>query len=151
MRSLFFAAQQGAARLCRAALFVCAMVTYSYITDDGELFERQFRMGSARRSIRLPDGRRASRCFAADHVRKRSGKCWPRFSDALGVHPDQIPEAVAEYKRNGVKVEFNAEGQLKMDNRSHQNDVLKAGGWANYDAGYGDRSPVSRCQTKGRQ
>lgn len=50
---------------------------------------------------------------------------WPRVSDALGVHPSQIPEAIEEAKRLGTHLDFTKDGSAIVDGPQHQNDLLK--------------------------
>jgi hypothetical protein len=68
-------------------------------------------------------------------------KAWPVHSDALGVHPTQVKDAVAFYKSKGVHVEFDRACRLIMRDRAHRNEVLRASGFHDRNAGYGDRAP----------
>lgn len=51
---------------------------------------------------------------------------WPICSDAAGCHPSQIPEAMEEAKRLGVRVEFEKDGRVKFDNEAHKRQYSKA-------------------------
>jgi hypothetical protein len=64
---------------------------------------------------------------------------WDYESDAAGVHPDQVPEAVAYCKEQGVPTHFNPQtGNPVMENRKHRRDFHKIWGVKDRDAGYGD-------------
>ncbi len=64
---------------------------------------------------------------------------WPMESDAAGVHPEQVGEAMAHAVSQGVPTEFNREtGNPIFRSRQHRNDFLKAHGLKDKDAGYGD-------------
>lgn len=63
----------------------------------------------------------------------------PLASEALAVHPDQIPEAIEDARRKGVPVEFDAAtGAPVFSCRTQRNAYLKAYGYFDRDAGYGD-------------
>lgn len=53
---------------------------------------------------------------------------YPILSDALGVHPDQIPEAREHYRKRGVSVDFAPDGRLVMADSAHRKRVLRAAG-----------------------
>lgn len=63
----------------------------------------------------------------------------PLISDALAVHPSQIPEAIEDAKRKGLgEVDFLKDGRPRFNSRGAFNAYLKAYGFFNKDAGYGD-------------
>jgi hypothetical protein len=62
----------------------------------------------------------------------------PKLSEALAVHPDQVPEAVEDAKRKGVPTRFEADGRPVITSRAHQKAYLKAYGFHNRDGGFGD-------------
>lgn len=51
---------------------------------------------------------------------------WPIVSDALAVHHDQVPEAIADAKKRGVPTEFRRDGRPILRDRSHRKAYLKA-------------------------
>lgn len=53
---------------------------------------------------------------------------WPLESDAAGVHPTQIPAAMDEAKRLGVRVEFTKNGSAIFDTPGDRRKYLKAVG-----------------------
>lgn len=64
---------------------------------------------------------------------------WPLESDAAGVHPDQVNEAMVHAVSQGVPTEFNPKtGNPIFRSRRHRNDFLKAHGLRDNNAGYGD-------------
>jgi hypothetical protein len=64
--------------------------------------------------------------------------CWPIESMAVGVHPDQIPEAVAHSRSRGVPLEFTADGKAILTDRGHRREVLRTLGMHDNNGGYGD-------------
>ena len=62
----------------------------------------------------------------------------PLHSVALGVHPAQITEAVADAKAKGVPTEFDTEGDPVFTSRRHRKEYLKAYGFRDRNGGYGD-------------
>ena len=115
---------------------------YCYTTADGHTTDHVFDIGQAPMSITLPDGQTAFRDIAAEHPasgpRCAVGSKWPIYSDAAGVHPDQIPEAMAYCESVGVPTSYTKDGRAILVSRSHRAKHLKAVGLYDRDAGYGD-------------
>ncbi len=60
-------------------------------------------------------------------------------SDALAVHPSQIPEVMARNKRHGLSIEYNeSDGRPILKDRGQRRDLLKIEGVHDNDGGYGD-------------
>ena len=118
------------------------MPTYCFRTDDGEVVElplsiaEKARMGD---EITLGDGRRAVRDFMSEHSTEgpRPGT-WPLYSDAAGVHPDQIPAARARAERNGVPTDFTPDGRVVFRSRKHRKEFCEVFGLYDRSGGYGD-------------
>jgi len=91
--------------------------------------------------IYTQDGKRAYRDIMAEQ-RCSTGRArqWARglASDALAVHPDQIPEARAYDKAHGVPTEYKADGRPIFTGRGHRKAYCKAHGVHDNDGGYGD-------------
>lgn len=65
--------------------------------------------------------------------------CWPMTSDALAVHPEQIPAVRARNRRHGVRgVEYNAKGQAILADRAARRDLMALEGYHDNQGGYGD-------------
>ena len=63
--------------------------------------------------------------------------CKPFASDALGVHPDQVPEATKALRAAGVMADFDKEGRLVVTSDKQFREAAKACGlWTGRD-GYG--------------
>ena len=62
----------------------------------------------------------------------------PKLSDGLAVHPDQVPEFMAEDKKRGVPIEYHRDGRAVINSRAQQKAYLTAYGFHNRDGGYGD-------------
>jgi hypothetical protein len=118
------------------------MATYCYTSPGGETFEFTCDMGTAPATITV-GGEVCQRDIPAEHPapggrRRRYVKPWPLHSDALGVHPSQIPAAQREAARHGVRLDFDGEGRAILESRGHRNRVMRATGHHDLDAGYGD-------------
>lgn len=61
---------------------------------------------------------------------------WPMLSDGAGVHPRQIPDAMAADKRAGVRVEYAADGRAKYENQTQRHAHLKSLGLHDNNGGY---------------
>jgi len=65
--------------------------------------------------------------------------CWPMRSDALAVHPDQIPEVMERNKRHGVHVEYDPKtGEAILADRGQRRDLNRIEGFHDRRGGYGD-------------
>lgn len=89
-------------------------------------------------------GKRCKACKFQPAKEKFHKAQWPIWSDSLGVHPDQIPAAVAEGKRLGFSLEFRADGAVRVDSLQHQRELGKALG------GYTDISKREITQPRNR-
>lgn len=59
-------------------------------------------------------------------------------SEALAVHPLDIPEAVASARAKGIPTNFDAHGRPIFTSRGHRKRYLKAYGFHDRNGGYGD-------------
>ncbi len=65
--------------------------------------------------------------------------CWPMKSEALAVHPDQIPEALARNKRHGIQgVSYDRLGRAVLADRGARRDLMRLEGVHDNQGGYGD-------------
>jgi hypothetical protein len=63
----------------------------------------------------------------------------PILSDALAVHPAQIPGAMLRNARHGLHVEYNQEdGRPILRDRGQRRDLMRIEGAHDNDGGYGD-------------
>jgi hypothetical protein len=62
---------------------------------------------------------------------------WPIYSEAAGVHPDQINEAKDNLQKQGVPTDFTPDGRLIFRDRMHRRKVLKAMGLVDRSSYYG--------------
>jgi hypothetical protein len=122
------------------------MPIYHFTSDDGETIERVCSMKD------IPDGveqdgkwykRDAMRtiCTHRYQVHDGNGRYYRTRmieSDALSVHPDQIPEAMEDAQRRRVKVQFDAEGTAKFSSRKQMKEYAEAYGFFDRNGGYGD-------------
>lgn len=66
---------------------------------------------------------------------------WPILSDAMGVHPSQIQEAMAFDARHGVPTEYTPDGRPILLDRWHRKRYAEAHGFYDRNGGYGDPQP----------
>ncbi len=85
----------------------------------------------------------AWRDLRVEHSGIRDSGCaaWPKYCDASGVHPDQIPEAREHLRSRGVPTDFLPDGRAVYTSRGHRKKALKAVGMHDRNAGYGDPAP----------
>jgi sugar/nucleoside kinase (ribokinase family) len=116
------------------------MPTYCFRRADGSVVTRFYHMrDEIPRRIVCDDGEEAVRDLKAEHDGPHASPgCWPMTSIALGVHPAQVGDAVAEAKRKGVPTEFLPDGRPILRDRAHRRAYMKALGYFDRDAGYSD-------------
>lgn len=105
------------------------MPVYCYRTKRGTFrVERVYSMRAVPRTIRVR-GRTLYRDIAAEHggFRNTPG-IWPMASDAAGVHPSQIAEAMAEDRRNGVPTDYTRDGRPILRDPDHYKRYMEANG-----------------------
>ncbi len=117
------------------------MPIYCYRRPGGEIIERAFPMGEAPQSVCV-NGCVAERDFQAEHssVKELRGTApggWPMESNALALHPDQVPEQARRAREAGVPTDFKA-GRPVLTDRSHRKRYCKFVGVRDNDGGYGD-------------
>jgi hypothetical protein len=64
--------------------------------------------------------------------------CWPMVSEAMAVHPRQIPEAEASARAKGVPTSFDGEGRPVFNDPGHRKAYCRAYGVHANNGGYGD-------------
>jgi len=100
-----------------------------------ELVRRQRPDGT----INLGGGRIGERDWSAENAPQTAkASCWPMESDALGVHPGQIPEASRRFREMGVPTRFAPNGAAILENRRHRAQLIRARGFHDRDGGYSD-------------
>lgn len=117
------------------------MILYRYVCSHcGKDARHAFQSGKAKKTVKCSCGKTAERHYGRGTPQK--GDIWTEhWSDAAGVHPDQIAETTTMlYNRTGKRYDFNKEGQIHFESRQHRAAALKAMGLVDLDAGYGDPS-----------
>lgn len=117
------------------------MPLYCYVSDAGDTLELFQPMDDAKWSIRR-NGVTYHRDLHAEHGRfKNTPGNWPMVSDAMGVHPSQIPEATEQLRRAGItesEASFVKNGGLKLETRRARTKCANALRFFDRDAAYGD-------------
>lgn len=67
----------------------------------------------------------------------------PLASDALKVHPKQIAKAREDAEKKGVPTDFMPDGRPVFRSRQHRASYMKAYGFFDRNAGYGDAADGS--------
>ena len=70
----------------------------------------------------------------------------PRFSDSMGINPDQEPEVRKRFPK--LDLTFDAEGRLLVKNRKHKLELAKAFGMAEYDGSSWRDFPQSHVRVR---
>lgn len=125
------------------------MPTYCYTTDDGEVVERHFPIAKRRKSITLPDGRRAIRDLSAEgRSRRYSVSAWPvLLGGTIGGDNRLKRERETLSRQKGVPTEFvqTRDGlKAKFTCQTHLNDFCRAFGVGDHDAGYRGVQPPNK-------
>ena len=63
---------------------------------------------------------------------------WPMASDAAGVHPDQVKEAVAHSEAIGIPTQFDSEGRAIFTGPRHRKAYCEAIGLYDRNGGYSE-------------
>lgn len=66
---------------------------------------------------------------------------WPMASDAAGIHPDQIPEAMAYDAKHGVKTEYTPTGEPVFTDAAHRRRYCGLHALCDRNGGYSDPTP----------
>jgi len=104
--------------------------TYVFTSkDDSVSFEKYYPIGHRPEKVKS-GGKWCYYDVARTHspVRAMHGALWPRFSDAAGVNPSQVKEAMAADKKLGVPASYDSEGRVKFESHSHEKKWCEAHG-----------------------
>jgi hypothetical protein len=129
------------------------MPAYCYRTDDGEVVELIMtvaEMGRRQRAddtIKLDDGRVATRDMAAEVGGQRMGDIWAKglHSEALGCHPSQVEQMQKRADELGANVRYTKDGTCISYSRDGRKKVAEDRGMGDYSA-YSNKDPVFRDQ-----
>lgn len=118
------------------------MPTYTFTNQSGQRIERFMSVAEYERTVKdgvLSDGDQTlTRDYGADTFGGTPAEGWPLLSTAMGVHPDQREWAYNDSCAKGVPTQFAADGRAIFTDRNHRARFLKAHGFRDNDAGYGD-------------
>jgi len=104
--------------------------TYCFTTHHGETVEQVFSIhDDIPASVTLPSGQTAFRDLVMEHCgfNDKSGH-WPKKSDALGVHPSQVKEAMEHDRAHGVPTDYTKDGRAILKDRQHFTALRKLHG-----------------------
>ena len=83
-----------------------------------------------------------NRSYWAFGANTQASAGWPRSSDAMSVHPDQIKEAGDYDYNNGVTTQYKSDGSPIYRDKQHQDKHLRLHGYFDRDAGYSGVTPT---------
>ena len=108
------------------------MPAYDYMTEDGKVVERVFRMADKPKTITLKDGRVARFIYSAPGIVGTTSAGWPYACKSSAVHPSQRDALAKILSDGGVPTQVNKKGQPIYENSSHNKRALAVRGLANY-------------------
>lgn len=128
------------------------MPTYCYRrADTEELVELEMSIAEhelAEREgcITLSDGTLGTRDWRAEHTKTRGtgDRAYPILSDAMGVHPDQVPAAREHARAHGVPTDFTPDGRPVIRSRKHRKQYGESRGFVDRNGCCGDPMPQNR-------
>ena len=103
-------------------------------TSMSEMLERQDEDGD----IYIDDATPARRVWSQCQPALENEWLHPIHSEAAGVHPSQVAEAMAVDARAGVPTEYDNLARPVLTSRSHRAAYLRAHGLIDRDGGYSD-------------
>ena len=119
------------------------MPAYDYVKEDGEIVTIQMSMKRMREredksgSITLEDGTKARRSWQGYQSSCPSN--YPMKSDAMGINPVQIPEAMAADERLGIRIHYDPDtGQATYADKIQRKKHCEAHGFFDRNGGYSD-------------
>jgi len=105
------------------------MPIYCYKCPDGHASQEYFHLPKPPRSIQCPVcSKRATRNRSAEHVHTDMVSR-PRTSEAMGVMPHQIEEAMRRFPGS----RYTPDGALCINNRKHKKMEMKRRGYVELD------------------
>lgn len=93
-----------------------------------------------RNNVKCPKcGKPARRSWASEfgHRSFKPGN-WPLTSDAMGVHPTQITEAVDQARKAGIPTDFTRDGRPILTSPGHRKRYAEMRGFYDLNGGYSD-------------
>lgn len=119
------------------------MPLYAFERANGERFMefmhlREYAAKVRDGKMRMADGSIVERVFDGYPVGGHQPGCWPMTSEAAGVSPEQIPEAMEHDRKMGVPTSYTKDGMAVYTDRRHRAKHLKAIGMVDRNGGYGD-------------
>lgn len=75
---------------------------------------------------------------------------WPHYSDALGVTPSGIPQAMREMRKRGIALDFDRHGRAIITGPTQYSAVAKAAGLKSGRDGY-ETIRAGRESARGRE
>lgn len=87
----------------------------------------------------LESGVTCERDMIAEHMGFRNTPgTYPYYSDAMGVHPDQIPECRDYLSKRGVNAQFHPDGRVLVESKGQRKAMAEARGFYDRNGGYSD-------------
>lgn len=123
------------------------MINYRYKCDTCQkTTDRAQNSDSIKKRIMCACGKMARRLLGCNMP---PSKGWPMTSSNLNANPDNMGDVQKMYKRAGITCNHDKNGDAILESRGHRNQVLKARGMFDRDAGFGDVTPKTKDTDKG--
>jgi len=104
------------------------MPTYCYRGEDGEVMERVYPMGKAPKSF-VKFAVKYVRDYHAESVAVPQPSCWPMEPCySSGVHPEQAQELRDHFKKHGLNVQVNSNGDPIYESAAQRKRALACRG-----------------------
>lgn len=119
------------------------MPVYCYQKPDKTILERWYRIGDAPKTIKIKeDGKLilCVRCLSAEIISQHGfvkgsnnpviprRKTWPLKCVASGVHPSQAQELRDHYKKHGLNIHVDSDGDPHYEDAQQRRKALKCRG-----------------------
>ena len=108
------------------------MPAYCYICDScGRRGERVCASAHRNRPMPCECGNVMGRDIQAQFCssKERAATAWPQYCEQLGVHPSQIPEAIAADKAMGLKTKYTPDGRMEFGSAAEVRRFCKLSGY----------------------
>lgn len=110
----------------------------SFVLEHMDILRRIVIDGVEYQRLVIEEIREEQGFYAGKRGGGRQMATWPMKSDALGIHPDQIPKATAHFARIGIPTDYTKDGRAIVTGPRHRKMLAEAMGLHDRNGGYGD-------------
>lgn len=116
-------------------------------------FKRRVKRGKLKMPSRLFGGTTTYTLIGTDKPATTGcfSACYPMWSDAMGINPDQIQEQTEYDRKLGVEREIHPEtGQIRFDSPRHRKEYCEAHGFFDRNGSYSDPQRLNYREKEAR-